>query len=229
MLQQTQVERVKPYYLAWMKKYPTVSTLAKAPLGDVLKAWQGLGYNRRAKALWETAKVVTDSGGTFPKTKSELEKLPGVGPYTAGAILAFAHNEDVIFIETNIRTAVTHHFFPNKKTIDDKAILKILRDVHPKGKGREWYSALMDYGAHLKQSGVKLNARAKGYTKQSRFSGSAREARGAILKELAKGSATKVRLLGLLGEDRRDQLALALEGLLTEGMLARKGAHFRLP
>jgi len=228
MLQQTQVERVRAYYTAWMKKYPTAKALAGAPLGEVLKSWQGLGYNRRAKALHETAKAVTKLG-KFPKRRAGLEALPGIGPYTAGAVMAFAYNVDVIFIETNIRTAVTHHFYPKKEKVDDKLLLKILQDALPKGKSREWYSALMDYGAHLKQSGVRINAKAKGYTKQSKFAGSDREARGAILKELAKGTATQKRLLGLLGDDRTDQLEQALGKLQKEGMVTRTRSNFALP
>jgi A/G-specific adenine glycosylase len=228
MLQQTQVERVKPYYEAWMKKFPTPIALAKASLGEVLKAWQGLGYNSRGKRLHEAAKAITKLG-KFPKTAEELEKLPGIGPYTARAIMAFAHNADVFFIETNIRTAVTHHFFPKKKVVQDKEVLTILEKAFPKGKSREWYAALMDYGAHLKRSGVRVNAKAKGYAKQKTFAGSDRQARGAILKELTKGSATKARLLGLLGDDRKTQLALQLAKLEKEGMLVRVGTRFQLP
>ena len=228
MLQQTQVERVKPYYQGWMKKFPTSKALAKASLGEVLKSWQGLGYNRRGKALHEAAKVITKLG-RFPQSALELEALPGVGPYTARAVLAFAYNADVIFIETNIRTAVTHHFFPKRKIVDDKDVLKVLERVHPKGQSQEWYAALMDYGAHLKRSGVRLNARAKGYAKQSTFAGSDRQARGAILKELAKGVATKSRLLGLLGDDRTEQLTAQLIRLEKEGMLKKTRNSYVLP
>ncbi|MDB5195607.1 MAG: A/G-specific adenine glycosylase [Parcubacteria group bacterium] len=228
MLQQTQVERVKPYYAAWLKQFPTVSSLAKAPLGEVLKAWQGLGYNRRGKMLHEAAKAIVKHGG-FPKTAEELQKLPGIGPYTARAVMAFAHNADVVFIETNIRTAVTHHFFPRKNAVADAEILAILAKAHPKGKSREWYAALMDYGAHLKRTGVRLNAKAKGYTKQKAFTGSDRQARGAIVKELAKGTATKPRLLGLLGDDRKDQLALQLTKLEKEGMVKKARNSYALP
>lgn len=225
MLQQTQVERVKTYYQNWLKKFPTARALANAPLGDVLRVWQGLGYNRRAKMLHAAAKLLTP----LPKSAEELQKLPGIGPYTARAVMAFAHNSDEVFIETNIRTAVTHHFFPRRKTVDDREVLAVLEKAHPRGKAREWYAALMDYGAHLKRSGVRLNAKAKGYAKQKAFAGSDRQARGAILKELAKASSTKSRLLGLLGDDRTQQLEAQLAKLLTEGMATRKGTIYRLP
>ncbi len=227
MLQQTQVERVKGYYGAWLKLFPTARALAQAPLGEVLKAWQGLGYNRRAKMLHEAAKVIARNG--FPGTAEELEQLPGIGHYTARAVMAFAHNADAVFIETNIRTAVMHHFFSRQEAVHEKEVLAILEKAHPKGRSREWYAALMDYGAYLKRSGVRINGKAKGYTKQKAFAGSDRQARGGILKELAKGKATKMRLLGLLGDDRTDQLALQLAKLETEGMVNRRGAMYTLP
>jgi A/G-specific adenine glycosylase len=230
MLQQTQVERVIPFYQNFLAAFPTLANLAKAPLSDVLKAWQGLGYNRRAKMLHQAAKkVVTDFGGVFPKTAEALDVLPGVGPYTARAVAAFAHNDDGIFIETNIRTVITHHFFPKKKKVSDEEVLKILTKVYPKGKAREWYAALMDYGSFLKRSGVKLNARSKHYTKQKTFKGSNREARGAILKELSRGSRSESRLLGLLGDDRKTQLKEQLTKLVNEGMVCKQGRLLMLP
>lgn len=109
MLQQTQVQRVQPYYREFLKQFPTARRLAEAPLSEVLKAWQGLGYNRRAKMLHAAAKEIAKHG--MPKTALELEKLPGVGPYTARAVATFAYDADEILIETNIRTVVFHHFF----------------------------------------------------------------------------------------------------------------------
>lgn len=237
MLQQTQVERVIPFYQVWMKQFPTARALAQAPLGDVLKAWQGLGYNSRAKRLQEAAKAISSRSNLdsrsdleeFPKTVEELEKLPGIGPYTACAVCAFAYNTDSVFIETNIRTAVLHHFFADSKEVSDRELLPILEKAYPRGRAREWYAALMDYGAYLKRSGVRLNAKTKGYTKQSAFTGSARQARGAILKELAKGTTSNARLVGVLGDDRKEQVELQLEKLLREGMIAKKGNSYALP
>ncbi|KND50638.1 MAG: A/G-specific adenine glycosylase [Parcubacteria bacterium C7867-001] len=230
MLQQTQVERVIPFYKAWIKKFPIVRSLAKAPLADVLKLWQGLGYNRRARLLLETAKaVVRENKGVFPKTPEELEKLPGIGPYTARAVAAFSYNQDVVFIETNIRTAVTHHFFPHKKKVEDKELIAILAKALPKGKSREWYSALMDYGSYLKRSGVRINAKAKGYTKQPKFEGSPRQARGAILKALVKGPQDEAFLIELLGSSRRVQMCAQLAVLTKEGMIELSRGKFRLP
>jgi A/G-specific adenine glycosylase len=234
MLQQTQVDRVKPFYTAFLKRFPTSKALAEAPLSDVLTLWQGLGYNRRAKMLQEGMKDVwRNNKGHFPKTVEGLEELRGVGPYTARAIMAFAYNEPVVFIETNLRTVVTHHFFADQEKVDDREILKILSKVYPEKikdiSSREWNAALMDYGSHLKRSGVRINSKSKTYNKQSQFSGSGRQARGAILKELIKGPQTKTRLTKLLGDDRIPQMEQQLQKLLSEGLIEKDGTRFRLP
>jgi A/G-specific adenine glycosylase len=230
MLQQTQVERVRPYYKEFLRKFPTVKALAAAPLADVLISWQGLGYNRRAKMLHEAAKEVVDKyKGRFPKSVAQLEELRGVGPYTARAVAAFAYNEDVVFIETNVRTVATHHFFNDKKLVDDKEILTILQKAFPKGRSREWYAALMDYGSHLKRSGVRINAKSKSYVKQSTFKGSARQARGVILKALVSGPYPPAQLTTLLGTERRAQMKFQLALLTKEGLIELKNRKFRLP
>ncbi len=217
MLQQTQVERVKPFYGAFLRQFPTARRLAAAPLSEVLKAWQGLGYNRRAKMLHQAGKEIAKAG--MPGTAAELQRLPGVGPYTARAVAAFAYGEESVFIETNIRTAVMYHFFSHKRTVSDAEVEKVLAACLPKGKPREWNYALMDYGAFLKRSGVRLNSKRAQYAKPSAFPGSMREARGAILKELAKRAAGKRRLLGLLGDGRTAQMSSALSALCAEELI----------
>jgi A/G-specific adenine glycosylase len=226
------VERVIPFYTKFIKQFPTAKKLSAAPLSEVLRIWQGLGYNRRAKMLHAAAKEFALRKIT---TVPELEALPGVGPYTARAIAAFAWNADVIFIETNIRTVIIHHFFNNKKrntiiydSVSDSQIEEILVKALPKGKAREWYSALMDYGTHLKRSGISHNAKSKTYTKQSKFVGSLREARGAILRELAGKSASSLHLMNLLGAERRAQIAGALKDLIAEKLVEKKGRVFSL-
>ncbi|MCR4276018.1 MAG: A/G-specific adenine glycosylase [Candidatus Parcubacteria bacterium] len=233
MLQQTQVERVIPFYKNFIKQFPTAKKLAAVSLSEVLKSWQGLGYNRRAKMLHQAAKslaVARLNLATKSNLVSELEKLPGVGPYTARAVAAFAYNEDVVFVETNIRTAIIHHFFPKKKKVSDKEIEKILIQALPRrksllrqgsaGRAREWYSALMDYGAYLKRSGISYNTRSKKYVKQQKFSGSLREARGAILREFTKGVTSRTRLVNIFGPSRRVQMKEALEALIAEGLVS---------
>lgn len=230
MLQQTQVERVIPYYKEWLRQFPTVRALARAPLSAVLRAWQGLGYNRRAKYLHRAAKaIVKEHNGVFPKTVEALEALPGIGPYTARAVAAFAYNQDVVVIETNVRTVIIHHCFPGKGIVEDATIASLLADVLPKGRAREWYSALMDYGSFLKRSGVRLNARGTAYAKQSAFAGSDREARGAILRILAKGARSGSFLTGILGLARRAQVHAQLTSLMKEGLVELTQVKFRLP
>lgn len=229
MLQQTQVERVIPFYKTFLKSFPTMQELADAPLSSVLKHWQGLGYNRRAKMLHEAAKaVVRDHKGRMPFSVATLETLPGIGHYTARAVAAFAANTDVVFVETNLRTAVTHHFFPNAEQVDDKEIALILEKTLPKGDARRWYSALMDYGAYLKRSGVRINAKNKAYAKQPAFRGSGREARGAVLRALAKGPQTEPYLLDILGPDRTEQVIEQLAKLSSEGLIQRKRSKYQL-
>ncbi len=229
MLQQTQVERVRPFYDAFLADFGTVEALAAAPLSKVLLRWQGLGYNRRAKMLHEAAKVaVREHAGKMPADVATLESLPGIGPYTARAVAAFATNKDVVFVETNLRTAVTHHFFPNEEKVSDAEVVAILEKALPKGDARAWYSALMDYGAYLKRSGIRVNAKSKGYAKQSAFRGSGREARGAILKALAKGPQSAGYLSGILGPDRVEQVEGQLEKLRAEGLIDKHRASYRL-
>jgi len=245
MLQQTRVERVVPFYKKFIRQFPTADRLASAPLASVLRSWQGLGYNRRAKMLREAAQALArlnlDARSQRFNPVAELEKLPGVGPYTANAIRAFSYNENVIVIETNIRTVVMHHFFstaPEQKgmiyhtgtrKVCDKEIEGILEKALPKGRAKEWYSALMDYGAYLKKSGVRVNAKHANYVKQKKFSGSLREARGAILRELINTSCRSTHLVTLLGPLRRAQLRAALRALETEGLIRKDNSVFSLP
>lgn len=230
MLQQTQVERVVPYFKAWMKKYPNVKALAKASLSDALRQWQGLGYNRRAKFLHRAAReIVEEHEGMIPEEATTLESIWGIGPYTAQAVMTFAFNHDAVFIETNIRTVVIHHFFADRDDVSDEEIAQVLGKVLPRGNAREWYSALMDYGAYLKRSGIRLNAKSRGYVKQGPFEGSPRQARGAILRELSNGPARKQKLLKLLPLERKRQLEEQLTKLVHEGLVSKLNARFHLP
>lgn len=230
MLQQTQVDRVLPKYRAFLRQWPTARRLAAAPLSDVLRAWQGLGYNRRAKFLRQAAKVVTNElGGNWPKTETTLLSLPGVGPYTAGAVSAFAYDLPVVLIETNIRQVYLHHFFKNKTAVSDEAILKLVKKTLPEGNAREWYWALMDYGAHLKQQQGNLTHRSKHYTKQSRFAGSDRQIRGAILRVLGEEGALTVRSLAEhLASFEKERVVTQLARLQTEGLVKQFRRRYEL-
>ena len=154
MLQQTQVDRVIPKFEAFIKRFPSEKELAKAPLAEVLKQWQGLGYNRRAKFLHEAAKQIVELG-EFPHDEAGLLALPGVGKNTAGAIRAYAYNQPAVFIETNVRAVYIHHFFADSDTVDDKDIRELLEETVDREYPRDFYWALMDYGTRLKKQGIK--------------------------------------------------------------------------
>lgn len=137
MLQQTQVSRVIPKYEQFLELFPTVQDVATSSLAAILTAWSGLGYNRRAKYLHLAAKqIVHDFGGELPHDVDELIKLPGVGPNTAGAIAAYAFNQPVTFVETNIRTVYIYHFFHDQSDVPDSAILKLLIQTLPGAEGK---------------------------------------------------------------------------------------------
>jgi len=227
MLQQTQVERVVPKFEAFITAFPDEKALARASLADVLKFWQGLGYNRRAKFLHEAAKMIVDEfGGKFPNTYDQLVQLPGVGKNTAGAILAYSFNQPSIFIETNIRTVYLHHFFPNGEIVDDKEIAQLLEATIEREHPREWYWALMDYGSFLKHSGQGRLRQSKHYVKQAPLKGSMREVRGQIVKILAAQDMTKTQLAKQLVIDERFEPALA--GLLRDGLVAQSATKLHL-
>jgi A/G-specific adenine glycosylase len=201
MLQQTQVERGIPKFAAWLQEFPDWAALVEAPLPKVLQQWQGLGYNRRALNLQRCAEtVVKEYGGELPRDEASLLDLPGIGPYTAGAIRAFAFNEPVVMIETNIRGVFLHHFWPSNNNsekrairrslgegglgIDDKELLPLIEKTLDRKNPREWYWALMDYGAYLKKTVDNPVRRSRQYVRQSRFVGSNRQVRGAIVRLL---------------------------------------------
>lgn len=182
MLQQTQVARVIPKYLHFVKLFPTVGALARVPQEEVLRVWQGLGYNRRALYMQKAAqRVVNEYKGKFPKEPRFLEDLPGIGHYTARAIAAFAWDGQDAFLETNIRRVYIHFFFSGRTVVFDKDILKHIEKTMPKRNIRDWFYALMDYGAIALKDIPNPNRKSKGYSKQSRFHGSRRFARAKLL------------------------------------------------
>jgi A/G-specific adenine glycosylase len=204
MLQQTQIPRVQEKYPQFLKHFPTIVHLSRASLSRVLSEWQGMGYNRRGMYLHRAAEIMQKKyNSTVPKTIQELEALPGIGPYSARAILCFAHNICEPFIETNIRRVIIHEFFPKKEQVHDVEIFEILRAVEPRTKKREWYYALMDYGRDGLKSVPNPNRRSKGYVKQSKFKGSNRYIRAQIVKYiLANKKATKEDLFISLKKDK---------------------------
>ncbi len=185
MLQQTQVARVLPKYDLFLAQFPALSTLAAAPLSAVLAAWQGLGYNRRALALHRTAQtVMSEHRGRLPRSVSELRRLPGIGPATAAAVCVFAYGHPLVFIETNIRSAFLHQFFRECSTVPDADILPLIEATLDRDNPRDWYYALMDYGAWVKRTQPNPSRRSKHHTTQTAFRGSRRQLRAQVLRLL---------------------------------------------
>ncbi len=218
MLQQTQVSRVVPKFELWVKRYPTLSALSKASLTDILKLWQGLGYQRRAKALFEVAQT----SHAIPKSYDELLALKGIGPYTASAVCAFAYN---IFpeklLETNIRTALIEAFHQGVTKVHDGVLYDDLNRLnhHPLVQdtgAREWYYALMDYGAHLKTLRVSHNKKSAHYTKQTPYEGSSRQLRAKVLFAITHHEK--------LPHDER--LQSVIDQLTKEGYIIKKGKGY---
>lgn len=227
MLQQTQVSRVIPKFEAFIAAFPDELALAKASLADVLVMWQGLGYNRRAKFLHESAKyIVSNCEGEWPSTREGLMALPGVGVNTAGALLAYAFNQPSIFIETNVRTVYFYHFFKYQDDVHDNEILPLIEQTIDQEHPREWYWAIMDYGSWLKSQGVRTNTQSTHYKKQSALGGSVREVRGQIIRELTKGDCTEEMLRVVTEADVRFQPAL--EGLIRDGLVSRSDGGTQL-
>ncbi|NCN82334.1 MAG: A/G-specific adenine glycosylase [Candidatus Pacebacteria bacterium] len=226
MLQQTQVERVIPKYLAFIKEFPSFSKLAQAEQSEVIELWQGLGYNRRARYLHQCAQQV--AGKTFPKTLKELEQLPGIGPYTATAICAFSYNQPVIMLETNIRTVFLYHFFPGQTSVKDSDLIPYIIKTLDTQNPREWYWALMDYGSVLKKLTGNHARRSSSYTKQSKFAGSLRQVRGEIIRLLTQASElTEIELQTKITGDKRHFpdafLQLQKEGMIRHGKKSTSG------
>lgn len=239
MLQQTQVDRVIPFFNNWMKLFPTIQKLAQAPQSEVLRAWKGLGYNSRALRMKNTAQIICEKHhGKFPKTYDELLKLPGIGPYTAGALMAFAYDQSVVMIETNIRKVFIHHFFTppafghlplageDSRTVHDRELLELIKKTLPKENFREWYFALMDYGSYLGKTIPNPNKKSRHYTIQKKFKGSDREIRGKILeilleqkniskKKLFKEVSVQIKNLS----DNAERFYKVLAGLEQEGFI----------
>ena len=178
MLQQTQVPRVVGRYAAFLERFPTLESLAAAPLADVLSAWLGLGYNNRALRLKRCAEAAP--GHRLPGDLEGLRALPGVGPYTARAVLVFAHNADLAAVDANVRRVLTHQLgLPHD--LSPAALQAVAEAALPQGRSRDWHNALMDYGSLV------LTARATGIaprTRQTPFAGSHRQRRARLLRRL---------------------------------------------
>jgi len=151
MAQQTQVSRVADYYKRWIKSFPTFSSLANATTGDVLRKWSGLGYNSRALRFHQLAKIVTtEFHSRLPSNPDDLQKLPGIGRYTAHAVACFAFEQDVPVVDVNIRRVITRWtkkvVFASEQVDDDRAWI-LAEKFLPSKRAYSWNQSLMDFGA----------------------------------------------------------------------------------
>lgn len=229
MLQQTQVLRVAEIFPRFIAQFPTAESLAAASDADILSAWQGMGYNRRALYLKKLCRTITEKhGGVFPTTPSELEKLSGIGKATSCSIAAFAYNTPVVFIETNIRRVFIHFFFQGRETVDDAEIFPLVEAMLPEDRSREWYWALMDLGTEIKRTVGNPNRKSRQYVKQSKFEGSNRQVRGAVLKEMLKrSSGTVLSVAEAVGFPEESVSAVLLE-MEKEGFFASEDGVFHI-
>jgi len=238
MLQQTQVSRVVPAFAAWMARYPRLEELAAAPLDDVLRRWQGLGYNNRARRLRECAvATVSDrragphdgragdremratTPAALPHTLDRLRALPGIGPYTARAVLVFAHNADLAAVDANVRRVLLHELRLPPDT-GARHVQAVADAVLPRGRSRDWHNALMDYGALV------LTARRTGIpslSRQGRFEGSRRQHRARLLRLLLSGGPAATAELAASLNLEIDAAAEIVALLERDGLVRRDG------
>lgn len=230
MLQQTQVDRVAPKYKEFMKRFPNFSMLACASLTDVLFAWQGLGYNRRALFLKKLAEVVVEKyKGKLPNDPEVLHALPGIGKATAGSIAAFAFNHPSVFIETNIRRVFIHFFFNDAKKVSDADIILLVEKAVDQKNPREWYFALMDYGTMLAaKEKENPNRKSAHYVKQKKFVGSDRQVRGKIVALLVKRALLTARAAAQETHEPLERVEKIFGRLEKEGFVRRTGRSFRI-
>jgi A/G-specific adenine glycosylase len=216
MLQQTQVARVVPRYEAWMERWPTAGALAAATRAEVLSAWVGLGYNRRALRLWEACRVVAQGG--WPE---DLRALPGIGPYTAAAVGAFAFGRDELPVDTNVARVLARTGWAPDRTPPElgQALMELGATVC---RARDAACERCPVAATCASAGaVEVPERARGGAAE-RFEDSNRWVRGRVVEALARGE-------GLPGGIAPERLERALEGLIADGLVEREGTGLRLP
>jgi A/G-specific adenine glycosylase len=236
MLQQTGVARVLPAYVAFLRRFPTLGALSRASLADVLRAWSGLGYNRRARDLHRIARLHPRA---LPATREALDVLPGVGAYTAGAVSCFSRGESVAFADTNIRRVLGRALL-GRIASEREAVALDERLVPRRGADR-WHHALMDLGATVcvartprcGECPIADGCRSRGRIvraeprRQAAFATSDRRVRGRIISVLADRGALPLSTLERTVNDRRTRTMVAV--LESEGLIERTGLLVRLP
>jgi len=230
MLQQTQVSRVLPKYDEFLYFFPDVYALSRATSAQVLRVWKGMGYNRRALYLKRAAECVVHTyHGEFPRDESALMSLPGLGLYTARAIMVFAFEDDVAMVDTNIRQIIVRFFFGGAMQ-KEKRILEVAAKLVPKGKSWSWHQALMDYGALELPRGNATNAPRKKTAVP--FADTDRFIRGRILDVLReKNKAEKQLISDIMKKYGRNkaQCQVIIGGLIKDGLIVRAGNTLSLP
>lgn len=243
MLQQTPVNRVLPKWHEWMERWPSPTSLASAPSSDAIKAWDRLGYPRRALRLHESAQVITyRHGGKVPSTYEELLALPGIGDYTAGAILSFAFNQRAVVLDTNVRRVINrwHSGAEFPTTSLSKAERALAEELIPP-RGALWAGATMELGALIctakkpscNQCPLISSCawRAAGYPAgipmrtQGKWHGSDRQCRGTIMAAIRQG---ETRIAEIAWPDK-EQLQSCIAALEREKLLTRMGEQLSLP
>ncbi|HVF74186.1 MAG TPA: A/G-specific adenine glycosylase [Acidimicrobiales bacterium] len=239
MLQQTQVPRVVPKYTAFVDRFPTPASCAAAPVGDVVRLWSGLGYNRRAVNLHRCATAAVERhDGRLPDSLDDLLALPGIGPYTARAVLAFAFERDVGVLDVNAARVLGRAWSVTTQADADAVV--------PPGSGWAWNQAVLDLGAtRLHSAGAPLRglpvgrrlplarrrrSRPSAAGRQSRFEGSERQGRGRLVAALAAGPVPLDGIdvaAGWPGESARAQAAL--DSLVADGLAVVRDGAGRLP
>jgi A/G-specific adenine glycosylase len=220
MLQQTQTERVLPKYSLFLEQWPDFKAMAQASIAEVIAAWRGLGYNRRALALRTIAQQSESFGWTLPNDYDELLKLPMIGPATAAAICAFSYREPAIYLETNIRRVLIHQFHPHEDRVSDTSLRRELRELLQfQVDYKQWYYALMDYGVYLKRVLVNPNRKSAHYTKQAKFAGSNRQIRGLLLLVFTEQGLLPLEELCNRIPFPRERIEQCLQSLISEGFV----------
>lgn len=244
MSQQTQVARVVPKWLSFMTSFPTPSACAAAALGDVLREWQGLGYPRRARNLHAAAAAI-HARGSFPDTLESLLELPGVGQYTARAVLAFAFERPAAVVDTNVGRVLARHAGMRLTARESQALADA---AVPADEPWAWNQCLMELGATVCTStrpdcaacplrrscswrgvGADPAEGSAGVSRpQGRFEGSDRQARGRLLRRLGQGPVRADGAAVAMGRDP-DVASRLVEALVGEGLVVRAGAMLALP
>jgi A/G-specific adenine glycosylase len=247
MLQQTQTSRVVGPWTSFLERFPTPGDCADAPLSEVLRAWEGLGFHRRAKFLHEAAVMITrDFGGVVPATVVELRQLPGVGSYTANAIASFAFGHPVAVLDTNVGRILARAVANERLSPADAQ--RLADELRGSSDSRQFNQAMLDLGAQFctsrpacetcpvsrhcrwrKEGGDDPAVLSGGVSKkQSTFAGSDRQLRGRLLATLRKSATSYADLLANAGTDDDERVQRILQGLLADGLVEARGARWHL-